>query len=298
MENKKTFFPKVSELRFSFSKDYLFILLGGLLQAIALNVFLVPSQLASGGISGLSQIINSYTGWPIGAMVLVGNIPLFILGWRYLGGFRFARRTIFAVVSFSLIVDLTAPILPTTGITDDLLLNALYGGIISGIGFGMVYRGRGTSGGTDILVRILNNSQGVSLSTGYMMTDSIIMIMAGLAFSPSHALYALVNLYVSGLAAEATAQGSRVVRTAMIITTLPDEICAAIISRLDRGVTRLSGKGAYTGEAKDVLYCVVSRAETERLKRLVEEVDPKAFMVIGDAKEALGEGFHALSEGE
>lgn len=298
MKKIKKLLPKSSEFNLKSGKDYFYIFLGGLLQAIALNVFLIPSDLASGGVSGLAQIINNYTDWPIGVMVLIGNLPLFVLGWRYLGGIRFARRTIFAVVSFSLLVDFTAPILPDSGITNDLLLNALYGGIISGIGFGMVYRGRGTSGGTDILVRILNNKRGVSLSTGYLMTDSIIMVMAGVAFSPEHAMYALVNLYVSGIAAEGTAQGSRVVRTAMIITTRPDAICQAIFDKLDRGVTRLAGKGAYTGREKEVLYCVVSRAETERLKMLVEETDSKAFMVIGDAKEALGEGFEALSERE
>lgn len=285
------------EIRFTWrtARDYALILAGAALQALALRAFLVPAQLASGGVSGLAQIINHYTHWPIGLMVLLGNMPLFILGWRFLGGARFGFRTAFAVLAFSMLVDLPVRFLPERGITDDLVLNALYGGVVSGFGFGLVYRGQGTSGGSDILARILSNWRGISVSQSYLYTDALIILLAGLSFSWENALYALVMLYVSGLAAEAMSQGLNVARTALIVTQFPDQLTEQIIATLDRGVTILPGRGGYTQEERMVLYCVVMPSEVPRLKALVHQIDEKAFMVIGHAHEALGEGFRSLS---
>jgi uncharacterized membrane-anchored protein YitT (DUF2179 family) len=280
------------------ARDFLLILLGAVFQAVSLHFFLIPAKLASGGVSGIAQIINHYTGWPIGMMVIIGNIPLFILGWRYLGGARFAIRTVFAVASFSILVDVFGDLWPTKGLTDDLLLNALYGAIISGTGFALVYRGQGTSGGSDILARILVHYRAIPISQTYLMTDALIMFLAGLAFSWEQALYSIVMLYISGITAETVTQGSRVVRTAMIITEAAETVSEGILHGLGRGLTRLAGKGAYTGEERAVLYCVISRAEVERLKALVAEADPRAFVVIGHAYEALGEGFQEIGAGQ
>lgn len=277
-------------------QDYGLILLGALLQALALRLFLVPAKLASGGVSGLSQIINHYTGWPIGVMVLLGNVPLFALGWRYLGGPRFALRTAFAVIAFSFLTDFLVPFLPRGGVTNDLLLNTLYGGVISGVGYGLVYRGRGTSGGSDILARVLNHWRGISLSQSYLLVDSIVILAAGLAFTWTNALYALILLYISGIAAEGTTEGSNVVRTALIITSEPQAVSRRILEEMERGVTLLPARGGYTGLERTVLYCVVSRSEVVQIKSLVREADPLAFMVIGQAHEALGEGFKQLAD--
>ena len=275
-------------------RDYLLIALGAILQALALRLFLVPARLASGGVSGLSQIINFYTGWPIGLMVLLGNIPLFLLGWRFLSGRRFAARTAFAVVVFSLSADITTFFLPPEGLTKDILLNTLYGGVISGVGYGLVYRGRGTSGGSDILARILNHWRNIPISQSYLMVDSLIILAAGLAFSWENALYALVVLYVSGLAAEGVTEGSNVVRTALIITAHPQEVAGLIMGQMERGVTMISARGGFTGAERSVIYTVLSRSEVSQVKTLVREADPRAFMVIGQAYEVLGEGFQRL----
>lgn len=279
--------------RFSWEagRDYLYILLGAALQALALRVFLVPANLASGGVSGLAQIINHYTDWPIGLMVFLGNVPLFVVGWRFLGGPRFAFRTAAAVILFSVIADIQLDFLPQQGLTDDLVLNALYGGVVSGIGFGFVYRGRGTSGGSDILARILSHWRGIPVSQSYLATDALIMFLAGLSFSWENSLYALVSLYISGIAAETISQGSNVIRTAMIVTSNPELLKESIFSHLGRGVTVMSGLGGYTGEERTILYCVLTRAEVPRLKAIVSEGDSQVFMVIGQAHEALGEGF-------
>ncbi len=272
-------------------RDYVLILLGSILQAGSLRVFLIPAKLASGGVSGLSQIVNNFTGWPIGVMVLIGNIPLLILGWRFLGGPRFAARTAFAILSFSILVDIPLPFLPQEGITGDLVLNSLYGGVVSGVGFGLVYRGRGTSGGSDILARILSSWRGIPVSQSYLMTDAVIIFLAGISFSWENALYALVMLYVSGIAAESISQGSNILRTGLIITGRPEPIIEEIFNRLRRGVTIMNAKGGYSGEDKSILLCVVTRAEIPHLKDLTKEVDPKAFLIIGQAHEVRGEGF-------
>jgi uncharacterized membrane-anchored protein YitT (DUF2179 family) len=274
-------------------RDYVFILLGALLQALALRLFLVPANLVTGGISGIAQLINYYTGLPIGVMIFVGNMPLFLLGWRFLGGTRFALRTAFAVAAVSFLTDLLVYFLPAHGLTSDVLLNSLFGGVVSGIGYGLVYRGRGTSGGSDILARILNHWRGISISQSYLAVDSLVILAAGLAFSWENALYALVVLYISGIAAEGASEGPNLMRTALIITSDPDTIADKILHDLERGVTLVPAKGAYTGADRTVLYSVVSRSEVNQVKALVREVDPEAFMVIGQAYEVLGEGFRS-----
>ena len=176
------------------------------------------------------------------------------------------------------------------------MLNTIYGGLLLGVGLGIVYRGRGTSGGTDILGRILNRRFSITISQAYLVTDSLVVLGAGFVFGWRQALYGLVLIYVSGLAAEVALQGTNVIRSAMIVTTHTDVIAQAIMQDLERGVTILSGTGAYTGEPRNVIYCAVSRMEINRLKILVHDIDPKAFMVIGQAQEALGEGFAPLKQ--
>lgn len=275
-------------------RDYGLIFAGALLQALAMDLFLVPGQLAAGGLSGLAIILNRYTGWPIGVMITLGNLPLFVLGWRLLGGRRFMARTVTAVLLYSVLLDLLVFVLPTTGLTVDPVLNSLYGGVIGGIGMGLVFRAGGTSGGTDILARLLGQWRGIPLSQSYLLTDALIVLLAGLAFSWELALYALVALYVSGLAAELATEGSAVVRTATIISSDPDGVARHITEDLQRGVTMWPGVGLYSGEPRRILFCAVSRAEVGQLKAIIREVDPRAFVVIGQAHEALGEGFRPL----
>ena len=278
-------------------RDYTFILAGALVQAISMRMFLVPAQLISGGVSGAAQIINFYTGWMIGLMVLLGNLPLFILGWRFLGGPRFALRTAFAVAAFSILTDVLFWIMPGESITHDVVLNCLYGAITLGIGLGLVYRGQGTSGGSDILGRIINFRLGIPISQSYLITDALVVLAGGFAFGWELALYGLLVIYISGLAAEAVSEGSGIFRTALIVTHRPREVTAKILSEMERGVTILPGVGGYTSEERPVLYCVITRAEVNQLKALVSEVDSKAFMVIGVAHEVLGEGFTSFSSG-
>lgn len=274
--------------------DFLFIITGSIIQALAMCLFLIPGLMVSGGVSGAAQIVQHYTSWPIGVMVFIGNIPLFLLGWRYLGGKRFALRTAAAITIFSIFTDGLVFFLPANGFTDDIFLLALYGGVVLGIGLGLVYRGRGTSGGSDILGRILNHNKGMSISQAYLITDGLVVLASGFAFGWERALYGLVVIYISGLTAEVVSEGNKIYRMALIISSKPDQVSKNIFDVLERGVTILPGTGAWTNQARPVLYCVLTRAEVNILKSIVSEADPDAFMVIGQANEVLGEGFQSL----
>jgi uncharacterized membrane-anchored protein YitT (DUF2179 family) len=279
-------------------RDYGLILVGTAVMVIAMHFFFIPNQLAVGGLSGTAQIINSFTGWPIGTMVFIFNIPLFVMGWRYLGGKRFLARTIFSATIYSVLLDGLSVLFPTNGITHDLLLNTLYGGILGGIGGGLVLRARATSGGTDILARYLDKKFGIPISQGYLYTDSLVVFVAALAFSWEHAMYAIIGLYVWSVVAEVAMTGLNVDRVATIITDKPDLVSRQIISQLERGVTSWEGKGMYTGRPRQMLICATSRGEINVLKTLVHEIDPTAFVIISQAHEVLGEGFRKLTQDE
>jgi uncharacterized membrane-anchored protein YitT (DUF2179 family) len=286
--------------------DYSVLALGALIQALGLRLFMIPADLASGGVSGIAQLINHFTGWPIGAMVFLGNAPLFLLGWRFLGGRRFALRTGLAVVLFSLFTDLLprlalfgpgGPVEKLTAdLAGDLFLNSLYGAIVTGTGYGLVYRARASSGGSDILARILSFYRGTPMTQSYLMVDSAVILAAGFVFGWKHALYAIVVLYVSGLVSETILEGSGTVRTVMIVSTESEAIARRVMDEMVRGATILEGTGAFTGYSRPVLYCVITRSEVAGLKAIVHEMDPHAFMVIGVAHEALGEGFRPLKQ--
>ena len=276
-------------------RDYGLLTLGAIVQAASMDLFLVPGQIASGGVSGLAQVLNFHTRLPIGIMVLVMNVPLFVLGWRYLGGRRFFIRTIFTVVLYSVMVDLGLLII-RTGPTRDPMLNALYGGVVGGLGMGITFLGQGTGGGSDILARILARLRSIPLSQSYLYTDALVILLAGVTFGWERALYALIALYVGGVTAEVITEGAGVVRTAIIVSDKPREVADAILREMERGVTGLHGEGMYTRKERTVLFCVISRSEVARLKAIIHEVDPDAFVVIGQANEALGEGFRPLKE--
>ncbi len=278
--------------------DYALLLVGATIQGMGLRLFLVPANLASGGVSGISQLINHFTGWPIGLMVLIGNFPLFLIGWRFLGGQRFAFRTAFAVIVYSLVVDLLPGLhgFPANGITDDILLNSLYGAVVSGMGYGLVYRAGGTSGGSDVLARILNHYRSVPMTQSYLMVDSLVVLSAGFVFGWKQALYAIISLYVSGIVSENVLEGPGTVRTAMVVTSQAKPISDRVLEEMERGVTILQGTGAYTGTERPVIYCVITRSEVTQLKTIVHDIDPQAFIVIGQAHEAFGEGFKPLKK--
>ncbi len=284
-------------LRLSFSwsalRDYVFLLAGALVQSVSVALFLAPADLAPGGVSGLALILSRELHIPfvgVGLWILLLNLPLLALGMRNLGGWQFLLRTVVVVAVYSLGTAGLESV-GLRGITNDIFLNTLFGAIIGGIGAGLVFRAQATTGGTDILVLLLNRWRGIPISQSYLLTDTLVLLLAGLSFGWEKALYAVIALYVGGVAAEAIAEGANVSRTAIIITQKPDEVAHAVMHRMGRGVTRWTGVGGYTGAERPVLFVVLSRAEAATLKAIVASSDPQAFLVIGQAQEVYGEGF-------
>jgi uncharacterized membrane-anchored protein YitT (DUF2179 family) len=269
--------------------DYAQIVLGSFLVGVGTNLFLVPNNVVSGGITGISILIHSLLHTPVGVGIFILNIPLLWLGWRYAGGIRFFLRTALAVAVLSLSVDLTAPFL--TAPTHDRLLVICYGGLLDGIGLGLVFRGRGTTGGTDILARLARRFFGLPLGQSLLIMNVLIFGVAAFRFGLEAVMVALALAFVSSRVVDLIQDGFTAARVAFIVSRRPEEVRTAVLGRLGRGVTVLSGRGGFSGEPRAVLYVVVASAEVGHLKRLLAEVDREAFVTIAPAKEVLGEGF-------
>ena len=279
--------PSWTDIRSSLG-DFALVTVGALLLAVNINLFLAPNNLAPGGVSGTAIIINQFTGWPLGLTMLVLNVPLVFLGFRTLGGFRFLVRTLYAVLLYNLGTDLIAGWLPSVGITDDLILNALFGGVLAGLATGLVYRGGGTTAGTGILGRVLQIRTGIPVSQIYLLVDGLVVFVAGLVFGWEKALYALITLFVWGLATDYVLEGPSVVRTAFIVTDKPEAVGQAILERLHLGATAWPAQGMFTHAPHTILFCTLSRPQERALRRAVTEVDPHAFLVTGHGHQASG----------
>lgn len=270
-------------------RDYLLLTVGALLIALSVDIFLIPNNVVTGGITGAAIMLRSFLGTPVGLVSLLANIPLFILGVRSLGGLVFGLRTFYATILMSLAIDLLAPyVRPVVG---DPLLYTLYGGLLDGLGVGLVFRARGTTGGIDIVARLIERRYGTLPGRSMLVINVAVFGIAGLFFGPEKVLYALLVAFISSRALDFTLGAGTGSRQALIVTTQPDAITQALLHDLGRGVTLLEGYGGYTGASRAVLLCVVGRAELSFLKAIVGSADPHAFVVIGDASEVIGEGF-------
>ncbi|MFW6022264.1 MAG: YitT family protein [Halanaerobiaceae bacterium] len=268
--------------------DYISITVGSALLALSLTLFLIPNRIAAGGLSGLSTIIYYLSSFPVGTMTLLLNIPLFIAAVKVLGK-TFGARAIYGMVLFSAFIDFFQIFTPD--LTNDLLLASIYGGVVGGLGLGIVFQSKGSTGGTDTIARLINHYTSFSMGQGLLIADGFVVLMAGIFFNTEVALYATITIFITGKTVDLIQEGIDYKKAAFIISDKPDIITTHIIKELDRGVTILNGKGGYTGENKNILYCIINRAELSKLKRMVYEVDREAFMIISSVHEVLGEGF-------
>ncbi len=269
--------------------EYTLLLLGSCLVAVSFNVFLNPNQIASGGVAGISTIVLYVWGITPAVTQWVVNIPLFLLGIWLLGG-RFGLKTAVASVVLPLFVWLTNGWAP---LTDNILLATVFGGTGIGTGIGIVFRGRGSTGGLDLAAQILQKYTGLSLGLAVAMLDGLVILTAGFVFSPEKALYALIGLYVTSRTIDVVSVGFSHSKVAFIISHHTEPLKSVILHELDRGLTELAGSGGYTGQQRPILMVVVKQREAAKLKRMVRDVDPSAFVIISDTTEVLGEGFKA-----
>lgn len=277
----------------------LWIAFGAALAALGYSLFEVPFNLVVGGVGGIGIIINHFTGLPVGMLYLILNIPLLVVGFWYLGKWQFLFSTVLSVIVFSFSADFFGYILPRTleefPVTNDLLLNALYGGVIFGIGSGIIFRFGGTIGGTSILGRIINNKTGFPLSQSYFFTDGLIILTAGIVFGWELAMLALIALFFTGFASDFVMEGVSQARTVTIITNKPNELKHEMMHKLHRGISQWNVTGGYSNQEYTMLFCTVSRAQVQDIKTIVAEVNPEAFLVIGVAQQARnGHGFKLL----
>jgi uncharacterized membrane-anchored protein YitT (DUF2179 family) len=267
--------------------EYIYILLGSAIIAFSFNVFLLPNQVASGGVSGISTLLQSILGWEPAYVQWAFNIPLFILGVIFLGK-QFGVKTLVGTVFLPFVVILTKHMEPWT---HNALLGALFGGIGVGLGLGIVFRGKASTGGTDVAAQILHKYTGLTLGTCIVILDGLIVITSAFVFDIEKALYALIALYVTSKTIDLVQVGIGRSKMAMIITNNLDEVRTGILNKIDRGVTKLTAYGGFTDSERPVLMCVVDQTEFTKLKQLVRSLDPAAFVVVMDAAEVLGEGF-------
>lgn len=277
-----------------FISDHVQIIAGSILIGIGYNLFFVPNTVVSGGISGIAVIIHHINGWPVGLVTLAINIPLFIAGIRWGGGITTGLRTIISVVVMSATIDLTAPFMPA--VTKSPLLYVAYGGILDGLGLGLVLRAQATTGGTDIIARLLRHFTGLEISRGMFISNTLIIAAAALVFDLEKAMYGIMVTAISSWTVDGVLAGGRRARQAFIISDNWDEIRLVVLEHLERGITLVESRGGYTGKARPMLMCTISPREIAELRRLIDEIDPDAFVVIGQATEVYGEGFTAMRD--
>jgi len=284
----------VKKIKINFRKliiDIPVIALGGALMALAIVLFLAPAEIVPGGVTGVSLMINHLIGAPsVGALILIINVPLFLLSWRF-AGVRFLAGTVYGTVVSSVLIDLLALWLPP--IEAEPLLCAVFGGILLGAGLGIVFSRGATTGGSDVISRLLKLAfPNMQMGKLILLVDLAVVTASAFVFgSIANALYAVVAIYISTTVLDAVLYGPDSSRVAYIISTRTEEVVRAISEGLERGATLLHGQGAYTGDPKQVVMCALKRQQVAGFKRVVKETDPDAFIILTHASEVLGEGF-------
>jgi uncharacterized membrane-anchored protein YitT (DUF2179 family) len=268
-------------------RDYVYVIIGAAIIAIAFNVFLLPNQIASGGVSGISTLLQSVFEWQPGIVQYAFNIPLFIAGIIFLGS-QFGLKSFVGTLILPAVVLATSNVEPWTL---DPLLGAIFGGISVGLGLGIVFRGGASTGGTDLAAQIITKYTGFSLGTSVLLIDGLIVFSAAMVFDIEKALFALISLFVTTKTIDIVQLGFSESKMVYIFTNKQVEMRDTIFKEIDRGVTKLPAIGGYTEEERPILMVVVHQREFTKLKHFVKLIDPSAFVIVSDAHEVLGEGF-------
>ena len=273
-------------------KDYLVITFASAVYAVAVSLFLDPNSLAPGGVTGIAIILNRLTGLETGTWVLFINIPIIALGtWKL--GWRFILSTGYCTLISSLFINLLSPF---GAVTEDLLLAAVAGGCLMAVGLGLVFKSGATTGGTDIIVKLLR-IRFPQLKTGFLffVTDAVIVAASGIVFkNVDVALYAGIVIAINSLLMDVVLYGRDGAKLVFIISDKHENITKRILEELDIGVTYISGNGAYSGKEKNVIMCVMKKQISPRAEAIVREEDPLAFMIVTSATEIFGEGYKSI----
>ena len=266
------------------------IILGGIICGIAFNGFIIPHKLLSGGVAGVALILKYLFNWQIGLMILILNIPIFILGYKFIDK-EFIFFSLIGVISFSVSLDMLSG-LQKVFYVNDIMLSSIMGGVLSGVGMGLVFKNRASQGGVDIIAVIIKKYFSLSIGATSFGINIFIITFSSIIYGLKPALYTLICIYTSSVVIDKIMQGFNTRKAIMIITDKEEAVVSEIFKELGRGVTFLEGAGAYTGDKKRVLYCIVTLNQLAKLKQLVREIDDRAFMTVSDTAEVLGTGFY------
>ena len=270
-------------------RRYLGMTIGIAIVAIGINMFFVPNKIAAGGITGLATVLHYLSGLSVGRLMVIFNVPLFIIGIKILGA-KYGLKTLYGAIALAVLVDVFAPYTPT--LTHDILLNSIYGGLLVGVGMGLVFRFRGNTAGTALAAAILHKIFNITVGQALLILDFFVVAFAGIVFkSPELALYAIIAIFVTAKIIDLVQEGPNNSKAFFIMAAEPELLAEGILKEVDRGVTFLQGKGGYTGQDRELLLCVVETSEVTQLKELIYQHDPQAFIIVTDAQEVLGEGF-------
>ena len=273
-------------------KEFALITLGVLLVSISAEFFLAPNNIAAGGVFGISIIINHFI--PMldkGFLMIIMNVILFIVGFNVIGN-KFGVKTIYASLTLSGVIWTFEATLPKNiAITNDPFLATVFGTLLAGTGMAIVFNRNASTGGTDILAKILNKFMHIDIGKSLLAVDFIIAIIATIIFGVNTGMYALLAVIMNGFVIDNVIEGINKCKEVMVISSKYKDISKFIMENLGRGCTIFHGKGGYTGADTYILYCVLGRKEMIRLKNYIKEIDNKAFITVSDAHEVLGEGF-------
>ncbi|EDS78536.1 YitT family protein [Clostridium massiliodielmoense] len=278
-------------------KDYIIITLGYIILAIAIKFFLAPNKIANGGITGVAIIINYFIPkLSVGLLMVILNGLLFVLAFSVIDG-TFGARTVYASMGLSVLLTILDKFIPpTVAATHDLLLATLFGTVITGIGMGMIFNKNASTGGTDIFAKMLTKFKNLDIGKALLIVDLVIALISGFIFSAEIGMYGILSVILMGIIIDFVIEGLNACKSIMVISSKNDMVNKFIMEELDRGCTMIQGKGAYSGKSKEILYTVLDRKEFISLKNYLKEIDPKAFVIVSEAREVLGEGFKNIFE--
>jgi uncharacterized membrane-anchored protein YitT (DUF2179 family) len=269
----------------------IYIVVGSAVMALAYNLFLIPHHIVPGGAGGVAMILNYFFATPVGLTILVINIPLFVLGIKTFGR-TYGVKSIVGIAVSSLLIDGFTYVVRLQSATDNPILACIFGGIMLGAGLGLVFRGGGSTGGSDIVGMVLNRYTNFSTGTSILVVDFVVITVAGFCFGQFElALYGYLNLYLQTRAIDLVLEGLSYTRALFIISGSAAAVAEAITSKMNRGATVLNATGAYSQEQKNMVFSVMAKREVSRAREIVRETDPRAFVIITDVYEVLGEGF-------
>ena len=274
---------------------YLKIVVGAAIYAAGFQFFLYPNAISTGGLVGVAMIVNFLTGLPVGVMTIVLNIPLFIFSWKKFG-LHFIIASLVGTILASVMVDLFATV-PLEA-THEPLLGAIYGGIVKGFGLGVVYHTGATTGGVDIAAKFLRRKyQHINFSTFILALDVVVIVAFALIFKRyDSAMYAIICMYIATKVIDLVLYGAVNSKVCYIITDRSADIKDALLNELHRGVTFLHGQGAWSGEEKDIILCVIKQNQIVELKHMIRAIDERAFVIVSDSREVFGKGFSYIGD--